>query len=1771
MGRENLEENTRQVRLLIADDHEAVRRGIRSLVSSRSDWFICGEAVDGVDAVDKIKELRPDIVLMDISMPRMDGVHATRIVREEVPESRVIIVSQNDPAIARQQASESGAADFVTKGTLARDLLPAILKVIETIRPSANFEPEPEQDRTRHDKAGWLFGGGNMGQLIREFDWSKTALGDIRKWPSSLRTSVNLMLNSQHPMWIGWGPELTFLYNDAYVSVLSFAKHPRALGLPAREVWAEIWDSCGPLAANVLEKGEPSFLDDVRLFMKRGDYLEETYYSYSYSPIYDESGQVAGLFCPSTETTPQVLHARRLRTLAELSAKALLEKSIHAACASSLATIATNSDDIPFSMLYLLDEDSGSAKLEGTTAASGLLGDVAQKEIHLDAEYADDRIWQLHEVVQSSHPKIVQIGNLKGLPLGPASQPVTEAMVLPVTCSGQLLPVGVLIVGVNPTRGLDTEYRTFFKLVSDQVGTAIQNAKAAEDEKKRADALAELDRAKTVFFSNVSHEFRTPLTLMLAPLEDTLAQPDSLSAEDRERLQVAHRNSLRLLKLVNTLLDFSRIESGRIDASYEPTDLSILTADLASVFRSAVERAGLQFVINCPPLKDRIYIDREMWEKIVFNLLSNALKFTFDGKIEVSLKEIPDAIELSVKDTGTGIPAHELPHIFERFHRVKGARGRTFEGSGIGLALVRELATLHGGSVHVFSEPEQGTTFAVVIPRGKDHLPADRIGSPRALNRTSVQAHAYIHEALNWLPELPSPTEIPAIVAAPPFGDSSTRARILLADDNADMREYVRRLLADKYEVEVVADGKAALDAARRKRPDVVLADVMMPNLDGFGLLKELRRSDFTATVPVILLSARAGEESRVEGIAAGADDYLVKPFSARELAARVETHLKLSNIRTDAENRIRQREQELRVLHKVGATLASELDLHKLVQAAIDAGRDLSEAGFGAFFYNLVNSGGESYMLYAVSGAVPEDFAQFPMPRNTCIFAPTFAGEATVRMDDVTKDPRYGKSAPYFGMPSGHLPVRSYLAVPVVSRTGEVLGGLFYGHSQAGVFTERAERLVEGVAKQAAIAIDNARLFEAAKHARAAAQASAERLQASLTASDTGTFRWNIRTNELEWDANLDRLFGLAPGQTARSLDAFIALVHFDDRRGVIERCEACAQNGADLEMEFRVLWPDGSIHWLFDKGKAAFDENRKSLYMTGACTDITARKKTERQQRVLFRLADQLHRAESLDDVYKSALDAILRALECDRASILLYDETNVMRFVSWRGLSDNYRAATEGHSPWNPDVINPTPIRMNDVASAQLDEHLKKTIQEEEIGSLAFIPLVSRDRLIGKFMVYFDVPHAFTDGELELSQNIARQLAFGIERIRAQQAIVESRERFDFVGEASDLGFWFCDLPFDKLVWDHHAKEHFSLPPDADVTIQLFYERLHPEDREQTRRAIDEAIANDSRYDVEYRTVSDNGVEKWIRAIGRVYRDKSGRPLRFDGVTLDITQKKLAEQALVASEERLRRLAENLDIEVKARTRELELRTSDVVRQSEMLRDLSKRMMQMQDEERRHIARELHDSAGQTLTVLGMRLAELVQESQVNAPELAKHVEETQELVQQLNRDIRTTSYLLHPPLLDETGLGPALKWYLEGLKGRSSVEIALEVGDDFGRLPRDMELVLFRLVQECLTNIHRHSGSKVATVRLTRNIHSVSLEVRDQGTGIAKEKLAQLQSQGSGVGIRGMRERVRQFSGDMSIESDGSGTCVLVTLPVLGELTPHEELSPLRAVV
>src|SRR5262249_4879585 len=308
------------------------------------------------------------------------------------------------------------------------------------------------------------------------------------------------------------------------------------------------------------------------------------------------------------------------------------------------------------------------------------------------------------------------------------------ALVLPVLLPGQERPRAILVAAVSPMRALDDDYRTFFGLVATQIAAGLADAQAREEERRRAQALAEIDRARTRFFPNTTTEFRTPLALMLGPREDLLANsPAALPPDAASVLRVAHRNSLRLLKLVNTLLDFARIEAGRIEASYEPTDLAAYTPDLASVFRSAIERAGLRLLVACPPLPEAVYVDRDLWEKLVLNLLSNALKFTFSGEIAVSMAWYREHVELAIRDTGTGIPAHELPHIFERFHRIRDARARTHEGTGIGLALVQELVRLHAGSITVASEVGVGTTFTVVIPSGTAHLSADRVSVARTL------------------------------------------------------------------------------------------------------------------------------------------------------------------------------------------------------------------------------------------------------------------------------------------------------------------------------------------------------------------------------------------------------------------------------------------------------------------------------------------------------------------------------------------------------------------------------------------------------------------------------------------------------------------------------------------------------------------------------------------------------------------------------------------------------------------------------------------------------------------------------------------------------------------------------------------------------------------------------------------------------------------------------------------------------------------------------
>ncbi len=731
---------------------------------------------------------------------------------------------------------------------------------------------------------------------MRSIDWSKTEVGAVEHWPQSLRTAISILIESRFPMYIAWGAGFTQFYNDGFRPILGSTKHPAAMGGSSRETFAEIWDVIGPMFAGVMEGNAVGF-DDLLMPLDRHGFLEECYFLFSYSPIRDESGEVGGVLVTVTETTTRVLSERRLRSLRDLAGRAADAKSVALACESAMHVLAENRADIPFAMLYLMEGEE-SLSLAGT---AGIEGGTAAAPMTVNLTAPDDTQWPLAAVARSGQAAIIgdvaqRFGSLPG---GPWPEAPRSAILLPIARPGQERPYGVLIAGTSPRLALSDDYRGFLGLAADQCATGIANARAYQEERLRADKLAEIDRVKTTFFSNVSHEFRTPLTLMLGPTEDALARPDA--ALSGEGLQIVHRNALRLLKLVNALLEFSRIEEGRVQAVYEPTDLARLTEELASGFRSAMERAGLGLTVEVSALSEPAYVDHEMWEKIILNLLSNAFKFTLDGGITVALREVARGFELDVRDTGAGIPAHELDNVFKRFHRVEGVPSRTHEGSGIGLSLVHELVRLHGGEIRVASEPGNGSVFTVFIPRGSAHLPADRVGGERTLPSTASGAAAYVEEALRWLPGLPSRGE-GEVASAPaqtsPADDAVGPVRILLADDNADMRSYTGRLLAERWTVEAVADGATALAAARRDPPDLVLSDIMMPGLDGHALLRELRADPRTKDIPVILLSARAGEESRIEGLAAGAEDYLAKPFSARELLARVSTHLELSWLR---------------------------------------------------------------------------------------------------------------------------------------------------------------------------------------------------------------------------------------------------------------------------------------------------------------------------------------------------------------------------------------------------------------------------------------------------------------------------------------------------------------------------------------------------------------------------------------------------------------------------------------------------------------------------------------------------------------------------------------------------------------------------------------------------------------------------------------------------------------------------------------------------------
>jgi PAS domain S-box-containing protein len=814
-------------------------------------------------------------------------------------------VSDNDAAAASQSMQERVNVASRLESHASAPIEPSLMSGARPQPAAAAVQPGID----------FLARGGECGARLRALDWSRTPLGAPELWPQSLKTIVRVMLDSRYAMWMFWGEALTFFCNDAYLPTVGI-KRDWVLGARSDEVWKEIWPDIGPRIEKVLRSGAATWDEALQLFLERSGFPEETYHTFSYSPVYDDTSSIAGMLCVVTEVTERVVGERRLRVLRDLAARTGGANGIEDTARRAIEVLGNNPLDVPFAALYLVEPDRRAASCIAATRAlpAGL-----DRRLALDDAHSP---WNLAGVL--AHGEILAIDDLveRGirLPARPWADNIVAARILPVKAAGHALADGFLIAGLSPRRPVDEPYSAFLNLVAGQVANAIGAAQAYDAERRRAEALAELDRAKTTFFSNVSHEFRTPLTLMMGPLETVLQAGDvALAPALRLEVETVQRNSQRLLKLVNTLLDFSRIEAGRMQADFEPTDLARLTSEVAATFRGAIENAGLALEIEAPAQALPVLVDRSMWEKIVLNLLSNAFKYTLAGRIHVSVADTPDSVVLRVADTGVGIPECALPRLFERFYRVPQSAGRSFEGSGIGLALVRELVQLHGGTIGVTSEQGRGSCFTVTLPRNAALAPAEPLRREGGAGAHAPGA-APVPAPAAWVGFAAYGTGAtsasrPATAAAGPVSTDpeAGQGAVLLVDDNADMRDYLRRVLGQRFLVRAANDGVDALQQLDSFTPDLILTDVMMPRLDGFGLLQAVRERAATRDIPIVMLSARAGEEARVEGLDAGADDYLIKPFTARELFARVNAHVSLARLRRSAQLAMREGEEARR------------------------------------------------------------------------------------------------------------------------------------------------------------------------------------------------------------------------------------------------------------------------------------------------------------------------------------------------------------------------------------------------------------------------------------------------------------------------------------------------------------------------------------------------------------------------------------------------------------------------------------------------------------------------------------------------------------------------------------------------------------------------------------------------------------------------------------------------------------------------------------------
>ncbi|KAG8822513.1 hypothetical protein FRC17_009560 [Serendipita sp. 399] len=822
---------------------------------------------------------------------------------------------------------------------------------------------EFEGDRMDGVRSGAGVGGGpTMAEMVENYPWKDTVLGSKKDWDVCLRQAVDLTLKSPFPVAIWWGPDLVLIYNDAYAE-MSTTKHPLIFGQKGQVAWGELWDTLGPASQRCI-KGHAVFKRDDLLFMERLELqeqpLEETYHSWSWTPMIDSNGQISGLLNVTHETSPKVVAERRLNTLQLLGSNTATAQNKEAFCRAALATLKENDKDIPFAALYLSDMSNTVPETDDLDTTPQVVGAPhttfesikLRLELHGTIGIPDDYEftppslsivvhsmvsppltphtqfrWPIQQAIRDKQAIRVAIPHhvSDGIRRRGWGDRPSHAVVIPLSSEGSAKPLGVLIAGLNTRRNFDTDYNKWVDVLRSSMSSLLTASIAREDEVKRAEQLAELDAAKTALFSNASHELRTPLTLIGGPISDCLAETKDPNI--KAKLATAARNVDRLVRLVDSLMDFSRLEAGRLEGRYSPVQFGPYVAELASVFKPVIEKAHLDYTITYDANETRsLFIDQDYMEKIIFNLIGNAFKYTLAGSIAVEVVYSEKDVSLIVKDTGVGIPKADLPRIWDRFHRVE-ATSRSHEGTGIGLSLTKQFVNLHGGTIRVTSmfpsedSDDHGSTFQAIFPLGKDHLPASSL-IQEAPSQKQRYAKGIVAEAARW--RLTGDSVTPSdsddsYSSLDGYRNSDLNFKpedlVLLVDDNQDMLEYIKEIFGRYCRVRIASNGQIALEMARKYSPQLIISDVMMPVLDGFGLVVALKEDSLLQAIPVILLSARAGDSNKAEGILSGADDYIPKPFSSRELLARASLQIQLGKSRRDMESRFQERTKEVQIL----------------------------------------------------------------------------------------------------------------------------------------------------------------------------------------------------------------------------------------------------------------------------------------------------------------------------------------------------------------------------------------------------------------------------------------------------------------------------------------------------------------------------------------------------------------------------------------------------------------------------------------------------------------------------------------------------------------------------------------------------------------------------------------------------------------------------------------------------------------------------------------